>query len=307
MNRLAVAKPPRASGKAPVVAVASKPGFVITEFLGAADSRIWRARLIKLGFVDRTPIFGTKGNVFSFDVAEVAPQWVEYRNKFLQDNVALDAEWQFISGHHGALHQPTGETTGTQIADRLNNHDEAGCFNEPYHVGTWKRNKPKKNEVFMFTGKAQGATPSDRDNPFAAPRAKTKGVICIACNTLTYRRTRMFLRETFPNAIIFGMMNTTPGGTAAIAPFELLDDAFWSDPRAQLIKNNRPDVDAIKDIVVKMNDRYFKETKTVNAKADIGVMVKDQLFWMDYNMNSEEILTRKFRQERYTFKWDFQT
>lgn len=298
MNWIATPSPAKAQPKAVQALTVAPKTFLIMEFLGASDSRLWKQVMKRHGFKDVSPWDG-KFTVPSFDAASRAKLYDQYRHRAATRSACLNARWVYLSGHHG-IEQVAFYAPNTN--DSFNDEPRAGFFNEPYHEGVWDGAGAKANSVFMAsTSNSVGHGNSEaefaanpKDNPFFKPRNATKGVINIACNTFTYRRSRMWFREAFPNAVVFGMFNTTPGGRAAITPFVggqagrhqitgHMDQALWEDPRSVLAPGGKRNVARIKDLCRKLNDSYLLATASRNAKGDIGIMVDDKVYYLDYD------------------------
>jgi hypothetical protein len=293
-----------------VVRVAHRPTFTITELLGNGDSVPWKRLLKKLGFTDMTPLYGHKPGVQSFDRLGSAA-WVKYQAAFARDSKALAADWHYFSGHHGSR---VALPAVTSAAMQFDHHAETAFFNEAYHSGTWSGNPVNSDEVLMTSSSRPSTLPlRASENPFLAPLITTKGVINIACNTFTYRASRMWLRDTFPNAVIFGMMNTTPGGLKAIAPFigarlhesaikgAFSDNpAFWLNPRSYFAPKGRVDSALVEATVRDLNMAYLAATRGGLRKGDIGIMIDNKLYWWDYDKGTpESIRAGKVRVRNY--------
>jgi hypothetical protein len=218
--------------------VVTKPiTFLIIEMGSTADSNAFRNKWLSWGWEDVTPIYGKRKSVKAWPNAK---GWTEFKDACR----SVEADWIFISGHHGRQYasdwRPPGDHRDDAVNFRsFNRQAEAGFFNNTYHHGQWDHASLAKPDEHKLEGSiylsttASGKNTPETDNPFyGAPHPATKGVILSACNTLIYKHTRLALRKYFPNAIMIGTWSKTKvGGTAFSNPvLKGTDKQFFVSP-----------------------------------------------------------------------------
>lgn len=262
-----------------VVTLGATPTFVVTEFLGTSDSYAWKRHMVELGLADVTPIHGRKHGVVTFNKLK-DKDWRAYQDTMVRSSVASHADWHYISGHH-ASHIYAGDID-PDYQHVLDEHDDCGFFNESYHDSTWSGFAPARDAVYMRASRKTGAGPlGPHDSPYRGTFPKAQGVIANACNTFRFRHTRMWLQETFPNAVIFGFWAKTPAGPQAVYPFVGSktiqgyyqgDKTFWREPKKRFLTS----YGVVDPLVVaadlrELNLVYAKSTK--DHRHSLGMMI----------------------------------
>ena len=183
------------------------------EFLSNSDSNSMKSLWLKHGFRDISPIWGNQANVPTF---ATSPSMIAQWPQFQEEMTGVEADWYYLSGHHGREFASDFSGGGVTLLEHVNSQFYVGFFNEPYHMGPWRRasvNDPKAGEssldVYMTTsGDDWVYDLGPQDNPlYNAPHTNCKGVLLVGCNTLVYKQDRIMLNKYFPNALIMGLMS----------------------------------------------------------------------------------------------------
>jgi hypothetical protein len=176
------------------------------EFLLNADSNSMKRIWLQHGFKDESPIWGSQSIVPTFkNQRSVIEQWPDFQWQMQE----VDADWYYLSGHHGR--RRSADREGVDAPTHANTQQDVGFFNAHYHHGTWEGHAAKELEVYMSTstGPWDVYEHGPRDNPLhGQPHTKCKGLMLVGCNTLLYLSVRRMLLKYFPNAVIMGLMST---------------------------------------------------------------------------------------------------
>jgi hypothetical protein len=205
------------------------------EFLEAGDSNMMKARWLKYGFKDISPIWGGKPQVPSFKSdPKVIAQWPDFQSAMTE----VEADWYYLSGHHGRQFASDGEDL--DMREHAHTQKEIGFFNEPYHTGPWDKasaSDPDKGrsgkDVYMTTSSDDWVyTLGPEDNPlYNSPHEGCKGVLLIGCNSLRYTATRVALTKYFPSAVIIGLMSRESNGISRVMKVaDKYGRSFFKDP-----------------------------------------------------------------------------
>ncbi|MEP0847866.1 MAG: hypothetical protein HRF50_13735 [Phycisphaerae bacterium] len=221
------------------------------EFLESADSNAMKSLLLKHSFRDISPLWGEQAAVPTFkDNQSVIRRWPEFQQAMTQ----VEADWYYLSGHHGRQYMVDGEELSGR--EHFNQQEVAGFFNEPYHLGPWEhasQDDPdagrSANDVFMKTSQDDWVyEPGPDDNPlFTSPHESCKGVFLVGCNGLAYRASREKWAEYFPNSLIIGAISREANSISKILKVvqeygkDFLADPTDYDPEELIWKlNPRP-------------------------------------------------------------------
>jgi hypothetical protein len=208
------------------------------EFLSNSDSNSMKSLCLSQGLRDVSPIWGHRGDVptFKSDPGVIA-QWP----RFQREMTGVEADWHYVSGHHGAQFKKDKHLYAEAI-HQVNNHDRVGLFNHEYHEGRWTHatvDAPQAgqvaHEVFMFSSRDDWTYDlGPQDNPlFNHPHEQAKGVLLIGCNSLIYQASRRMWAKYFPNAVIVGLMSREGCSISQILPaVRRYGREFFTDPKS---------------------------------------------------------------------------
>ncbi len=230
--------------------------FCVVEFLDNSDSTMVKRRWEKFGFRDVTPRIGNaRSEVATFKKDKYAQQWEDFQEKLGK----VYPEWIYISGHHAAQFWASanvdnnGRPYNTNEEYRLE-QSEVGFFNEDYHLGRWhwiKQTPPqvitqKPTEIFMsMTNEGGGGLLAfetenvpkfqrSRRNPLLGELRNPfcMGLLLIGCNTLTYGRVRRALTNSFPEAVVIGLVSKNSANAIPLIQriFKVCNRAWFLDP-----------------------------------------------------------------------------
>lgn len=191
------------------------------EFLNNSDSNGMKSLMLKHGFTDISPLWGDQPTVptFKSDPAVIA-RWPEFQ----QAMVYCEADWYYLSGHHGRQYA-ADYTPDLTIYEHANSQYITGFFNHDYHHGLWEHasvydphSHESPRDVFMKTSLGADFYEMEKtDNPlFVNVHSRCKGVMLIGCNTLIYKSARVAMSKYFPNALVIGLVSKENNSTRHI-------------------------------------------------------------------------------------------
>src|SRR5215510_12685443 len=97
------------------------------EFLSEGDSNMMKQLWLSYGWEDISPIWGNQRNVPTFkDSPAVVEEWPEFQRDMMQ----CEADWYYLSGHHGRQFAADADRFDSGL-DLENFLSRAGFFNEP--------------------------------------------------------------------------------------------------------------------------------------------------------------------------------
>jgi hypothetical protein len=254
--------------------------FAIMEFLMDADSNAIKALWRKHGFADISPIWGGRSQVPTFkDQATVIRQWPDFQRQMTD----VEADWYYVSGHHGPEFESDYDWWGEGAFWRYNHVDRVGFFNEIYHHGVWHDDSVDNPTAHASPLDVYMKTASDdwvydlgpQDNPlFNAPHTQCKGVMLVGCNTLIYRHCRMLWRYYFPNAVVIGMMSKESNSIARILnTVQQYGREFFLDPKSispvELARSLNPFLKTYDLIGVMSDGRLYTNYDGRDVEADV--------------------------------------
>lgn len=258
------------------------------EFLSTADSNAIKSQWLSYGFKDVSPLWGDEAAVKTFkdDKATIA-RWSEFQ----QAMAGVEADWYYISGHHGRQFKSDGE--GVAAYEHYRDQEHTGFFNEPYHMGVWHHDNPDNpaehastDDVYMtMTEDDGGCDMGPTCNPlFQKVHSDCKGVLLIGCNSLIYSAPRKMLAKYFPNALMIGLMGREGNAMGRLLPvIQGYGREFFTNPDS---------IDA-EELAWKLNPGRFAPDKMGVVKGGmLNFIVREKIYMIGMTQDLEEYMLK---------------